>query len=104
MTILKAWFDDSAIIEKPVEPNNDGTKLVPYAGCDTLTVGNELDKLAANISLGRNAAGVHYRTDYTESIRLGESIAIGILEEQKLTYNENHSFSFIRFDGTGITI
>ncbi len=104
VTILKAWFDDSAIIEKPVEPNNDGTKLVPYAGCDTLTVGNELDKLAANISLGRNAAGVHYRTDYTESIRLGESIAIGILEEQKLTYNENHSFSFIRFDGTGITI
>ena len=104
VTILKAWFDESQIVKTPFEPNADGTKLVPYAGADVLTVGGELNKLAANISLGRNAAGVHYRTDYTESIKLGESIAIGILEEQKLTYNENHSFSFIRFDGTGITI
>ena len=104
VTILKAWFDESAIIKNPVEPNDDGTQLVPYSGCDTLTVGDELNKLAANISLGRNAGGVHYRTDYTESIGLGESIAIGILEEQKLTYNENHSFSLIKFDGTGITI
>ena len=104
VTILKAWFDESPVIENPFEPNADGTKLVPYTGGDKLTVGGELDKLAANISLGRNAAGVHYRTDYTESIKLGEEIAIGILEEQKLTYNEDHSFSFIRFDGTGITI
>ena len=104
VTILKAWFDESQIIQKPFEPNADGTQLVPYTGADILTVGGELNKLAANISLGRNAAGVHYRTDYTESIKLGESIAVGILEEQKLTYNENHSFSFIRFDGTGITI
>ena len=104
VTILKAWFDESQIIKTPFEPNADGTQLVPYTGGDILTVGGELNKLAANIALGRNAAGVHYRTDYTESIKLGESIAIGILEEQKLTYNENHSFSFIRFDGTGITI
>ena len=104
VTILKAWFDESQIIEKPFEPNSDGTQLLPYTGGDVLTVGNELNKLAANISLGRNAAGVHYRTDYTEAIRLGESIAIGILEEQKLTYNEDHSFSFIKFDGTGITV
>ena len=104
VTILKAWFDESQIIQNPFEPNADGTQLVPYTGADILTVGGELNKLAANISLGRNAAGVHYRTDYTESIKLGESIAVGILEEQKLTYNENHSFSFIKFDGTGITI
>ena len=104
VTILKAWFDESQIFEKPFEPNADGTQLVQYTGGDVLTVGGELNKLAANISLGRNAAGVHYRTDYTESIKLGESIAIGILEEQKLTYNENHSFSFIKFDGTGTTI
>ena len=104
VTILKAWFDESAVIENPVESNKDGTKLVPYQGCDILTVGEELDKLAANISLGRNAAGVHYRTDYTESINLGEAVAMGILEEQKLTYNESHSFSFNKFDGIGITI
>ena len=104
VTILKAWFDESQTIENPFQPNVDGTCLEPYVGSDKLNVGDELNKLAANISLGRNAAGVHYRTDYTESIVLGEEVAIGILEEQKLTYNENHRFSFIKFDGTAVTI
>jgi hypothetical protein len=103
VTILKAWFDESFVIPDPVVPNASGTTLLPYSG-DDLTVGNELDKLAANVSLGRDAAGIHYRSDYTESIRLGENVAIGILEEQKATYNEEVSFTFTRFDGTAITI
>jgi hypothetical protein len=35
---------------------------------------------------------------------MGEEIAIGILEEQKLTYGENFSMSVPRFDGTTIRI
>jgi hypothetical protein len=101
---------------RPKVPNRDGepapgtpsgTVLVNYvapAGEPPLTVGGELNKLAANIALGRNAAGVHWRSDYTESVKLGEEIAIGILQEQKLTYNEDHAFSLTRFDGTAITI
>ena len=106
VTILKAWFDESFPIENPVISNATGTALVNYTGPDkdSLTVGGELNKLAANIAIGRNMAGVHYRSDYTESIKLGEMVAIGILEEQKLTYNENYSFRFTRFDGTSITI
>lgn len=69
-----------------------------------MTVGGELNKLAANIALGRNAAGVHWRGDYTESVKLGEEIAIRILQEQKLTYNEDHYFSLTKFDGTAITV
>ena len=56
---------------------------------EKLTVGGELDKLAANISIARNLAGVHYFTDYWESLILGEKIALAILEEQKLTYPES---------------
>jgi hypothetical protein len=104
VTILKAWFDESFVIPDPLQPNADGTALVPAGPGLELTVGGELNKLAANISLGRNAAGVHWRTDYTESIRLGEEIAIRILQEQKLTYNEDHHLSLTRFDGTAITI
>ncbi|MFP5272996.1 vanadium-dependent haloperoxidase [Coleofasciculus sp.] len=109
VTILKAWFDESYQIPNPVVPNEDGTELVcymPYSGPGTevLTVGGELNKVAANISIGRNMAGVHWRTDYTESIKLGEAIAIGILQEQKLTYNEDGCFSLTKFDGTAITI
>jgi hypothetical protein len=106
VTVLKAWFDESFVIPDPVVPNEDGTDLVPYTGPDagTLTVGGELNKVAANIAFGRNFGGIHWRTDYSESLRLGEAVAIGILEEQKPCYNEGGSFTFTRFDGTTITI
>jgi hypothetical protein len=103
VTILKAWFDESVRIENPVEANADGTALVQTGG-EPLTVGGELNKVAANIALGRNAGGVHWRSDYTESIKLGERIALGVLEEQKLCYNEDHHLSVMRFDGTTIVI
>jgi hypothetical protein len=103
VTILKAWFDESFVIPNPITADRNGLNLVP-AGAANLTVGGELNKLAANISIGRNAAGVHWRSDYTESVRLGEEIAIGILQEQKLTYNEDHHLTLTKFDGTAITI
>lgn len=69
-----------------------------------LTVEGELNKLASNIAIGRNWAGVHYFTDYYESLLMGEKIAIGILEEQKLTYAENFSMTLAKFDGTTVRI
>ena len=106
VTILKAWFDESHILPNPVVPNPGGQTLVPYQGDDagSLTVGGELNKVAANVAFGRNMAGIHYRTDYSESVKLGERIAICILEEQKASYNENASFTLTMFDGTTITI
>jgi hypothetical protein len=106
VTILKAWFDESWVIPDPVVPNDDGTELIPYTGpnADSLTVGGELNKVAANIAMGRNFAGIHWRTDYSESVKLGEAVALGILEEQKETYNERGSFTLTKFDGTTITI
>jgi membrane-associated phospholipid phosphatase len=106
VTILKAWFDESFLITNPVVPNAAGTALVPYTGpgANALTVAGELNKVAANIAIGRNMAGVHWRSDYTQSLLLGEAIAIGILEEQKLCYNEPGSFTVTRFDGTAVTI
>jgi hypothetical protein len=64
-----------------------------------LTVEGELNKLASNISVGRDWAGVHYFTDYYESILMGEEIALGILEEQKLTFGENFSMTVPLFNG-----
>ena len=116
VTIVKAFFDTSAVFVcdskgdikiisqkqykenskdyKPVAfiPNSNGTKLENmYDGhCNLpdkpLTVGDELNKLAANISIGRNMAGVHYYTDYIDSLVMGEKIALGILLEQSLAY------------------
>jgi membrane-associated phospholipid phosphatase len=103
VTILKAFFDESFVIPNPVVPSLDGQRLEPYRGTDEneLTVGGELNKLAANIAIGRNFAGIHWRSDYTESVKLGEAVAISVLEDQRLTYNEPFAgFRFTKFDGT----
>lgn len=106
VTILKAFFDESYILPGPYYvANNDGTALETYGNSGpSLTVGGELNKIAANIAIGRNMAGVHWRTDYIESIRLGEAIAIGILQEQRATFNESHFFTLTKFDGQTILI
>ena len=79
--------------------------MSPYTGSDVLTVGGELNKLASNVALGRNTAGVHWRSDGTESMLLGEAVAISILRDGKSCYNENfNGFSLTKFDGTTITV
>lgn len=77
--------------------------LKPSAS-DDLTCQGELEKLAANISIGRNFAGVHYYSDYYESLRLGERIAVTMLQEQMLTYREPISMRFRSFDDDYILI
>ncbi len=103
VTILKAWFDNAFVLLDPVVPNADGTALEAFSGA-ALTVGNELNKLAANVGIGRNALGFHYRSDYWDSLLLGEQLAIGILEEFKDCHNEGGSFAFTKFDGTAVAI
>ena len=108
-TILKAWFEETTPIEDlfdPVVVDKNGDRTDDYTGADksAMTVGGELDKVAANVAIGRNMGGVHWRSDYTESIRLGEAIALGLLREQAETYNEPFAFSVSLFDGSGVTI
>ncbi|HET7234746.1 MAG TPA: vanadium-dependent haloperoxidase [Longimicrobium sp.] len=105
-TILKAFFDENAPIENPVTASADGLWLIPYTGPDagSMTVGGELNKLAGNIAIGRNAAGVHWQSDYAQSLLLGEEIAIRILQEQSILYNEGGGFMLTRFDGQCIKI
>lgn len=104
VTILKAWFDENFVLPNPVQATPDGRALVPYSG-PPLTLGGELNKLANNVAIGRNLAGVHWRSDATESLKLGEAVAISILRDQKATYNEPfNGFTFTRFDGSRITV
>ena len=80
--------------------NADVSALVESSGQPFLTLEGELNKLAANISIGRNMAGVHYFSDYYDSLRMGEEIAIGILEEQALCYpTDPFVLSLPTFDG-----
>ena len=86
-------------------PNDNGTTLTKDKKCKgPLTIQGELDKLAANISIGRNMAGVHYYSDYYDSLRMGERVAVGILLQQAPTYGELVEITFTSFDGDLITI
>jgi len=119
VTMLKAFFemfeDCNSFSErelcdkdgKPIVyvPNEDGSRLVKdekFKG--KLTIQGELDKLAANISIGRNMAGVHYYSDYYDSLRMGERIAVSILLEQAPAYGDAIETTFKSFDGDYITI
>ena len=89
--------------------NRDGTvrgSYVPGIDGPPLTIGGELDKLAHNLSLGRDMSGVHWRVsdDYAGNLMAEES-AIRTLAEQAGTYPEPfNGFSLTKFDGTPATV
>ena len=123
VTILKAFFDTSAVLadlggqigfvtDEQIEASGTSPKFVKIVTTNNgddlkaveiecpLTLEGELNKLAANISIGRNMAGVHYFTDYFDSARMGEEIAIGMLEEQAIGYpTDPFVMSIPTFDG-----
>ena len=107
VTALKAFFDENFIIANPVMAADDGQSLLAYTGADAaqIKVGGELNKLANNVALGRDMAGVHWRSDAQQALLLGEAVTISILRDQRETYNEPFSgFTFTKFDGTKVTV
>jgi hypothetical protein len=104
VTVLKAWYDAAFALPEPVVASADGSALLPYTG-QALTVGNELNKLATNYAMGRIIEGFHWRSDGIEGLKLGETVAIGILADERGTFTETFGgFSLTQFDGTTVTV
>ena len=76
----------------------------PEDSAAKLTLNGELNKLAANIAIGRNFAGVHFYSDYFDSIRMGERVAVGILAEQMANFRGAAKMSLETFDGDRLNI
>ena len=85
--------------------NADGSALVQTGETD-LTVMGELNKLAANISEGRNMSGIHWRvSDNMLGMLLGEDAAIYLLNETgKCLPEKFKGFTLTKFDKTTITV
>ena len=92
---------------------NSAGQLVEYKGADKgeLTVEGELNKIACNVAMGRSMGGVHWRSDNTRSLRLGEQIAAEILRKECLEYVERDGpaktapyWSFTSFNGNDVII
>lgn len=82
----------------------DGMRLEPWHG-EPLTLGGEIDKLAANIALARDAAGVHFRSDSVAGLKLGEEVTIGLLADVSRVYSEEFDgFVVRRFDGASVVV
>jgi hypothetical protein len=104
VTMLKAFYKTDLPVKNPVVPSADGLSLEPYTG-PALTIENELDKLAMNIGIGRLFAGVHWRSDHEHAVRLGELIALRVLQDLSRTYSEDFSgFQVRTFGGNPLTI
>jgi hypothetical protein len=112
-TILKAAFDGSTRFNTLEEGNivtasEDGTALVPYTGSDAnqITVNGEINKLASNIGLARDFAGIHWRSDYEWGLKLGEAAAISLLQDQSNNYagEDFDGFTITKFDGATVTV
>jgi hypothetical protein len=90
------------------DPLYDNVALREYKGNDAklLTVDGEINKLASNVAIGRNWAGIHYRTDAVQGMILGEEIAIRYMEDTLASCVENYlngnppTISFRKFDGS----
>lgn len=108
VTVLKALFDEKREIRFPVQPTREGRdweeldRTLPRP-----TVGGELNKLAANVAVGRNIAGIHWRSDAVEGLRLGESVAIAWLKAERTKSLEGkqgwlQGFEFTDFAGNTV--
>lgn len=105
VTIIKLYIADGAWSSTGLAAveSIDGSSLRSYAGADasSMTIHGELNKLAANIATGRNIAGVHYRSDGDEGMKLGEKVAIQWFKDLREQQNEEiGSVSIVKFDGT----
>ncbi|MBE9141438.1 phosphatidic acid phosphatase [Nodosilinea sp. LEGE 07088] len=119
-TVAKAYFADGPF-PCPKVPVEGGTRLADYRGAG-LTIHGELNKLIANVTLFRDGAGMHWRTDGTASgpnvgldrpgtgietggNLLGERLAISMLRDTRCTYREQvGTFAFEGIGGNSIEV
>jgi len=115
ITALKFFVDGSQKIRplltaagrEVVVPDAGGLSLDTYTGADrdSLDINGELNKLAYNISFGHGIhAGIHFRSSTFWSILLGEQVALSVLRDRAMSYNEPFTITITKFDGTTATI
>ncbi len=114
VTMLKAVFDVGtpsaprawpSTLAPPVEASADGLTRLTIP--DNLTILGELNKLAANISEGRDWSGIHWRvSDNMLGMFMGEDVVIRLLTDLGFTYPEAafNGFTLTKFDGTVVTV
>jgi hypothetical protein len=103
--VLKAFFDEGGLLADCVHSSADGLTLLPCPSSFVPTIGAEVNKLAFNVAMGRDWAGIHYRSDAEQGLKLGEEVGISVLQDLVRTFSEEFDgFEFTRFDGRSVRI
>lgn len=115
VTVLKAYFQTVGISidnlkERAIPYGKKGKlamwtpieskgcfSLKPIADAGGMTIEGELNKLASNVAMGRSMGGVHWRSDNTRSLILGEALAAQMLAEITVDLSEKPVFEFRTF-------
>ena len=113
VTVLKAFFrlldDDTNPLSITTLANfptfvtginslGEGTRTTIPPG--EMTIEGELNKLASNVAMGRTMGGVHWRSDNTRSLILGEAMAAHVLATITTDLIEQPVFRFRTFGRT----
>lgn len=116
MTITRTAGTDEKILwvagpRTAQQPDATGDNLITYSESDvsSMTVIGEINKLASNISLGRDFGGVHYRLDGVLGMKAGEDFAITYIQDRIKEFGtyKNGLFTHLdltKFDGTRVHI
>ena len=80
--VMMATYQDRPWPLAPIQAKPDGLSLIP-ASSSTLTVHGELRRFAWNKGHGRCHLGVHYRSDVTAGLMVGQAAAVRVLRQRK---------------------
>lgn len=111
-TVVKAYFDDEAAVPDPVAPDPLKQDQELRSIDADLTVAGEVNKLASNDSLGRDFAGIHYRSDAAwddgdglgGGLLLGERVAHGWLRDRLTACARSGTLTYTTISGDRVTI
>jgi hypothetical protein len=108
-TIIKLYIADGAWSSTGLAAveSLDGSTLSNYTGADVsqMTIHGELNKIASNVSLGRDMLPVHFRSDGDEGMILGEKVALQWFKDLKKQQNEEiGDITIVKFDGSSVTV
>ncbi|SMX41011.1 bromoperoxidase [Maliponia aquimaris] len=93
-TLIKAVFDTSRQAQ---------VRMVGDRG-PALALEDQIDRMAANISVLRCVAGGYFPSENVQDLRLGQAIALHLLRDRMERDNRSATLSFRDFDGQSVQI
>lgn len=102
-TVLKTFFQNDKWTTDYYRPSDGGDSRESVSvPSDHKGIHQEIDKLMSNVGLGRMFAGVHYYSDHYWGIKLGEQVAVAMMQDtfdRSWTPDEGYSPTFSEFFG-----